>query len=181
MGDCLNTGTLPDVESKTVDQKLEELLAAPIACSAPPAPWRMDGVRIGTLVGFADGGATPLVVYPDQPTAEAQRARATLDLHAAHIGKQAVLMFEEGDAQRPIIVGCLHEASASPRAESSADVQVEADGQRVILSARNQIVLRCGKASITLTKEGKILLQGAYVSNQSSGVLRIKGSSVQIN
>ena len=28
---------------------------------------------------------------------------------------------------------------------------------------------------------GKILLQGAYVSNQSSGVLRIKGGSVQIN
>ncbi len=46
---------------------------------------------------------------------------------------------------------------------------------------QDQIVLRCGKASITLTKEGKVILQGAYVSNQSSGVLRLKGGSVQIN
>ena len=68
---------------------------------------RIDGVAIGTLVGFADGGATPLVTYPDQPATAALPARATVDLHAAHIGRQAVLMFEEGDPDRPIIVGCL--------------------------------------------------------------------------
>jgi hypothetical protein len=42
-------------------------------------------------------------------------------------------------------------------------------------------VLKCGNASITLTKAGKILVEGTYVSNRSSGVMRIKGGSVQIN
>jgi hypothetical protein len=42
-------------------------------------------------------------------------------------------------------------------------------------------VLRCGKASITLTKAGKVLVQGTYVSHRSSGVIRIKGGAVQLN
>ena len=33
----------------------------------------------------------------------------------------------------------------------------------------------------SLTKAGKVLIHGAYVSNRSSGVMRIKGGSVQIN
>lgn len=42
-------------------------------------------------------------------------------------------------------------------------------------------MLRCGKASITLTRSGKIILRGTYISSRSSGVIRIKGGSVQIN
>ena len=41
--------------------------------------------------------------------------------------------------------------------------------------------LRCGKASITLTRAGKVLIRGAYLLSRSSGVNRIKGGSVQIN
>ena len=55
------------------------------------------------------------------------------------------------------------------------------DGERLIFRANEEIVLRCGKASITLTKAGKIILRGAYVLSRSSGVNRIKGGSVQIN
>ena len=42
-------------------------------------------------------------------------------------------------------------------------------------------VLVRGKASITLTREGKVLIRGTYLSSRSSGVNRIKGGSVQIN
>ena len=55
------------------------------------------------------------------------------------------------------------------------------DGKRVTFDAKEQIVLRCGKSSITLTRAGKILIRGAYLLNRSSGVNRIKGGSVQIN
>ena len=58
---------------------------------------------------------------------------------------------------------------------------VEADGERLVVDARDQLVLRCGKASITLTKAGKVLIQGTYLSSRSSGVNRIKGGSVQLN
>ena len=47
-----------------------------------------------------------------------------------------------------------------------------------MLTADKEIELRCGKASITLTKAGKILLRGEYLLSRSSGVNRIKGGSV---
>ena len=49
------------------------------------------------------------------------------------------------------------------------------------VSAGEQVTLRCGKASLTLTAPGKVLLRGAYVSSRSSGVNRIVGRSVQID
>ena len=64
---------------------------------------------------------------------------------------------------------------------SPAQVEVDADGERMIVSADEQLVLRCGKASITLTKAGKVLIEGAYVLSRSTGVNRIKGGSVQLN
>jgi hypothetical protein len=173
---------LTDLIDDQSGQDLERFLTAPMAApQSPVAPVRIEGVRIGTLVGFADGGATPLVTYADQPTPAAQSARATLDLHAAHIGRSAVLMFEEGDPSRPIIVGCLQAADATGLPDVPGHVEVEVNRQRLIVTAKDQIVLRCGKASITLTKEGKVVIQGAYLSNQSAGVLRLKGGSVQIN
>ena len=58
---------------------------------------------------------------------------------------------------------------------------MDVDGQRLVVTAKEQLVLRCGKASITLTSAGKVLVQGTYLSNRSTGVLRLKGGSVQIN
>jgi len=165
--------------------ELAQLLEAPLdatASTSSTAHPQTGGVVIGTLVAFADAGATPLVTYPDQPGSAALRAHAVVNLHGADIGRRAVLMFEEGDPHRPIVMGCLID-DAHSKAPSTAPghVVVDADDDRLIVSAKDRIVLRCGKASITLTKEGKLILQGAYVSSQSSGVLRIKGGSVQIN
>jgi len=56
--------------------------------------------------------------------------------------------------------------------------EVRVDGERVVFDAKKEIVLRCGKASITLTRAGKVLIRGAYLLNRSSGVNRIKGGSV---
>ena len=63
--------------------------------------------------------------------------------------------------------------------ETPKDVMI--DGKRVTFDAREEIVLRCGKASITLTRAGKVLIRGTYLLNRSSGVNRIKGGSVQLN
>ncbi len=137
-------------------------------------------VTIGELVAMADEGRTPLVLYPGQPGTAALRARSVVDLHGAHIGRALVLSFEGGDASRPIVMGVLRQPDGPPAA-GPGQVQVEADGERMIVSAREQLVLQCGKASITLTKAGKVLIQGSYVSSRSTGVNRIKGGSVQLN
>ena len=144
-------------------------------------PARIDGIVTGDLIGFKDEGRTPLVTYSNQPGTAAIAAGAVLDLHGPHIGRKVVLMFENGDPARPIIMGLLRNPAEWPLVEQPGQVEVDADGQRLLVSAKEQLVLKCGKASVTLTKAGKILIQGTYVSNRSSGVMRIKGGSVQLN
>ncbi|HEY6924500.1 MAG TPA: DUF6484 domain-containing protein [Steroidobacteraceae bacterium] len=136
---------------------------------------------LGVLIGFQDNGRTPLVIFAGQVGEGAVAARAAHDLHAAHIGREVVLVFENGDPQRPIIVGCIQPGEGWPVSSPSGHVEIEADGERMVVSAREQLVLRCGSASITLTRSGKVLIHGEYVSSRSNGLLRIRGGSVQIN
>jgi hypothetical protein len=89
-------------------------------------------------------------------------------------------MFDGGEPMRPIVLGCIR-GDGTALSEQPGQVEVDADGERLLVSAKQQLVLRCGKASITLTKTGKVLIQGAYVSSRSTGVNRIKGGSVQLN
>jgi hypothetical protein len=60
-------------------------------------------------------------------------------------------------------------------------VDVAADGRRVELTAEQEIVLRCGEASLTLTRAGKVLIKGAYVCSKSTGQNNVKGATVHIN
>ena len=147
---------------------------------AAPAPSRIDGVLTGVLIGFKNDGTQPLVIFPGQPQTAAVPARTTVDLHGAHIGRQVVLMFDGGDPMRPIVLGSIR-GEATALEKQPGQVEVDVDGERLLIGAKDQLVLRCGKASITLTKAGKVLIQGAYVSSRSTGVNRIKGGSVQLN
>jgi hypothetical protein len=135
------------------------------------------GVIVGELVAIVDEGRTPLIVAPGVP---AVKARATVDVHGTHIGSPVVLVFENGDPALPIILGVLRN-DHQPLDAPSSNLDVEADGERLVVSARQQLVLRCGKASITLTRAGKVLVQGTYISSRSSGVNRIRGGSVHLN
>lgn len=162
-------------------RELEHLLAQPVEQRQSSASLeRMDGMIVGRLVAFLDS-CQPMVIYPRQPGTAALVARASVDLYAEHIGQEVTLMFEDGDPQRPIVTGRIRMPSAWPTTEQPPQVDVDADGKRLTLSVKDQLVLRCGKASITLTAAGKVLIEGTYVSTRSSGVMRIKGGSVQLN
>ncbi|MDB5976453.1 MAG: hypothetical protein JWR07_3213 [Nevskia sp.] len=167
------------VEEQTGADLLRPLVEAPPA--RLPHAALPGGVVIGELIGMKDEGRTPLVLFPGQHGSAALAARTVVDLHGPHIGRKVVLMFEGADLSRPIVMGVLREDEAWLLADRPGQVEVDADGERLIVSAKEQLVLRCGKASITLTKAGKVLIQGSYVLSRSSGVNRIKGGSVQLN
>jgi hypothetical protein len=76
-------------------------------------------------------------------------------------------------------MGFMHATASAAMTPLVPDV--EGDGERLVFSAEKEIVLRCGNASITLTRAGKVLIRGAYLLARSSGVNRIQGGSVQIN
>ncbi|MCO6442082.1 MAG: hypothetical protein J5I81_13630 [Nitrococcus mobilis] len=139
---------------------------------------RIDGVVIGMLVGFSADGE-PVVAFPGNAVESGVGARTAVKLSSDDIGCELALMFEGGDPVRPLVMGRLHRPDAPP--QEPRRITAEADGERLELRADREIVLRCGRASITLTRAGKILLRGAYLLSRSSGVNRIKGGSVQIN
>ena len=174
----------------TLEETLLEKAVAESAASGPAARAStqettarefIGGVVTGTVVAFRDDGVTPLVLFPQQPGNTAIQARTVVDLHGAHIGCQVVLMFENGVARRPIVMGVLRTDRDLPLMSPPGAVEVDADGQRLLVNAQEELVLRCGRASITLTKAGKVLIQGTYLSQRSTGVVRIKGGAVQLN
>jgi hypothetical protein len=158
---------------------LRPLLDAP--SPERPAETALNGVIVGELIALTDDGRTPLVLYRGQPGTAALPARTVVDLHGAHIGRSVALMFEGADPAKPIVMGVVRQGAGWPLPDRPAQVEVDADGERLVISAQESIVLRCGKASITLTKAGKVLIQGTYILSRSSGVNRIKGGSVQLN
>lgn len=141
----------------------------------------VNGVLVGTLLALVDDGLTPLVRYVDGTDAHTSKARSVVDLHGPHIGRPVVLMFEGGDPLRPLVMGVVRQPQAWPDAAPPPQVKVDADGERLIVSAAEQLVLRCGKSSITLTKAGRVVIRGVHVSSVSEGANRVSGGSVHLN
>ena len=151
--------------------------------SAPnpsPSPLFNEAV-VGTLAGISENGI-PLVDFAANPGRSPVPARATIAVTIADIGRDAVLLFEAGDPARPILLAFLAAPKPElPEAVEDRPADVKLDGEQLTFSAKNEIVLRCGKSSITLTRAGKVIIRGAYLLSRSSGANRIKGGSVQIN
>lgn len=142
----------------------------------PATATRLDGVVIGILLDVPQA-ASPVVAFPGCPSETGLVATTTTQLSREDIGTQVALMFVAGDPSQPLVIGRIQRVPQTPNAQPVAHL----DGERLEFSAEREIVLRCGKASITLTREGKVLIRGAYLSSRSSGANRIKGGSVQIN
>ncbi|NUO79947.1 hypothetical protein HUU05_07710 [candidate division KSB1 bacterium] len=148
---------------------------------------QISGVVVGKVFGF-DGQGRPLVEFSQSSLRRPLFARTTVALEARDIGREVTLVFEEGDAEKPIIIGVIQPPKAQPEngkhnghVAAQKPFEVQVDNERLTFTAQQEIVLRCGKASLTLTRAGKIILRGKYLLSRSSGVNRIKGGSVQIN
>ncbi|WP_242396311.1 DUF6484 domain-containing protein [Anaeromyxobacter oryzisoli] len=163
------------------------------APAAPPAEARAQAtVRVGRVVG-ADGGA-PVVELPGG--AGPVRARSVVLLDGAGLRaaiseqREVVLLLEEDDPRRPIIAGFLAAPSATPALDAALEatlapareaVEVEVDRERLVIEAREEVVLRCGEASLTLHRNGKVVIRGLHVETRAAGTNRIKGGTVKIN
>jgi hypothetical protein len=131
------------------------------------------------LVEF-DGGAGPTVARLAIGADKRRLERALAD------GEVAVLGFEDGDLRRPIVLGLvpLPASAAAPANKAPAPREVlfaDVDGRRVRIEGQDEIVFQCGKASVTLRRNGKVIIRGTHVETQSDGTNRIKGGQVRIN
>lgn len=159
---------------------------------------KVDGVIIGVVAAVNDAGEI-LVAYAGNPSELPVVAKSTVAVTSDAIGREVALLFEDGDAGRPIIMGlivndstlliCEPQDTAEKDGEftidnwnnAENDQELSVDGEKIELLAKKEIVLKCGKSSITMTRAGKVIIRGTYISTKSSGANRIKGGSVQIN
>jgi hypothetical protein len=152
-------------------------------------------IVLGTFVDLDEEGR-PLIDYPENPAGQPLLAVSTLGLTRQQIDRPVALLFIGGDLTKPIVVGLIHrplyslldnvqeatvESPESSDASGAEPKVANVDGESVIIEGKKEVVLRCGDASITLTRSGKILIRGKYLLNRSSGVNRIMGGSVQVN
>ena len=115
-------------------------------------------------------------------------ARSTVALRQAHIGRDVLVMFVAGDPRQPVILGVIEprprdEAAAAEGTRLAAGTRAQAlvDGERQVIEAEREVVLRCGDASITLTRAGKVVIKGHYILSRSTGYNKIKGAAIDIN
>lgn len=164
-------------------------------------------ILLGRLESIDEAG-NAVVSLPQMPHFKQQVALTTFSVSSHHIGRQVALMFTQGADPQPIIMGLVYSplqqvlekviantehqqedfdelVFAEPVPDKNAEKLIEnpvyIDGKQIILEGKDEIVLRCGEASITLNKSGKISIRGKYLLSRATGVNRILGGSVQVN
>ncbi len=147
---------------------------------------RIAGAVVGVVVAFERGEV--MVSY--EGSTAAARVLAQLDddalRQAARERGEAVLLFEGGDPARPLLVGLLR--SSTPLVDALlagplpvAPTVARVDGKRVVIEGKEEVLLQCGKASLTLRRDGKVVLRGVNLVTQADQIHKIRGGKVQVN
>ena len=114
-------------------------------------------------------------------------ARSIIDLTSREVEENGawppvLLSFNQGDTGQPIILGIVRDANVVPHAEAGGRAfDGVLDGKRLLFSASQEIVLRCGQGSITLLADGRVVIKGTKLLSRASETNKIKGASVDIN
>ncbi len=147
----------------------------------------IEGARTGRIVGVDRQGRI-LVDYQDNshgpvPAALMKTASGRDDAFDWRAGQEVVLLFRDNASNRPVILGLLpsDEETRPALAAEPRDLVVRVDGQRVRVEGREEIVLQCGEASITLCCDGTIAIRGTTVESRARYTNRIRGGSIELN
>jgi hypothetical protein len=81
-----------------------------------------------------------------------------------------LLLFENGDWGLPVIVGVLRDG-----------VRRREPKRTLAFEAADEITIACGKSSITLRRDGRVVIKGTELVSRASGTNKIRGAAVKIN
>ncbi|MHB8813460.1 MAG: DUF6484 domain-containing protein [Steroidobacteraceae bacterium] len=191
--EALTTAVSTDEKTEMSRGELGSLLRAPSTRARAAGA----AAVLGRIVALVPGGAVTVEI-PGASGPRTARLAAPLSadelLAARETAAPAVIVFENGDPALPIIVGLVqpvdpartpasptHAQGSSAPSDGPRVLEVDVDGRRVRITAQDEIVLECGSASITLRRNGRVVVRGTYVESYSDGTNRIKGGQVRIN
>lgn len=157
----------------------------------PTDAGEIHGTRVGWIAGADEQG---LLVDFEGNAGDPLPCRSTVAMSAEELQtavaerRGAVLLFDRGDPGLPLLMGLLQPDNGTPNIDlilqsdgEAHALEARVDGKRVLLEGSEEIVLRCGEASITMRRDGKIVIRGTHLLSRSKWTNRIKGGSVQIN
>ena len=147
--------------------------ASKTIANASPDISKNKSVSLAQFKGFDNDGRFLISLHK---STETLHALSTIGLSNNDIGTDVAVAYINDDESTPIIIGRIQRPNAPEQ-----NLTVKMDGNRVVLHADHDIELRCGDASIVLTRAGKVLIKGSYVLTRSSGANKIKGAYVDIN
>jgi hypothetical protein len=147
------------------------------------------GFTANTLVGELVRVEADGLVTIDHPknAGPPLKARSLVQLSVNDQHKSALIAFENGNPERPIIVGIVQDqpvVSDTPEQvrlnrEKIKDIAI--DGERVTFDAKQEILLRCGEGSIKMRRDGTVIIKGVRLVSRAKTENCIKGASVNIN
>ncbi|WNO08091.1 DUF6484 domain-containing protein [Teredinibacter sp. KSP-S5-2] len=138
---------------------------------------------IASLVGVNEEGR-PLVSIGDAPEVVARSALSLSECEeVTSFPVQVIVAIESAEPAQPIITGLVRDTlfPVPGQKKSKEKYKAVVDGETVTLSAKEEIKLECGKSSILLRKDGKVIIKGVNLVSRSLATNKIKGSSVSIN
>lgn len=157
---------------------------------ALPAPAAVPIPQIGRIVKVSSDGR-PQVLFDGAVRPVVARVLAPLDVATlramADREAEVFLFFDRGDPRRPIIAGVLMPETAAENVSETVEATVDlpefahVDGKRVAVRGQDEVVLSCGKASITLRRNGRVIIKGTQIESRAAGANKVRGGSVRIN
>jgi hypothetical protein len=147
---------------------------------------------VGRLTGL-DAAGQLLVALPGEREQHVARSELRMDQtlrHAVLRQAEVLLLFEDGDHCRPIVVGILQPSAADPIASliaqlaavgSRPELPADADGLRVKPSVQEEIALECGQSSIILRRNGRVVMRGVQIDTCAPGTQRARGGQARLN
>ena len=166
---------LSEVEAEAHAEEAETQAPERAAAEAPE-PGRVEGVVIAELVNLRDGA--PLIRYPELDDVLDEDccvlASTALALTRDDLGAQLAVVFVGGDPDYPLVLGKL----ARPMLPAAVERRRR---RELVLEADKKITIRCGRSSISLSRDGRLEIRGQHLLSRAASVNRIRGGVIQLN
>ncbi len=145
-----------------------------------------DSVYLGTVRSFANDGSAIVNLVEPEVLVRCVVLESAVQLSPLEAGDTVVVLHDgsvenlgvilgrralPGDVVRPALPGIAASGGRAP--EEAPDT--------LVLEATREMTLRVGDGSITIRKDGKILIKGTDLVSHAKRMNRVKGGAVSIN